>query len=61
MIAVQYDGFVPKHILEFVPEEEKTEEICKIAVQQNEWALEYVPEEKKTEEICSIAMTPSPN
>ena len=39
-----------------VPEELRTEEICRIAVTQSGYALEYVPEELKTEELCRIAV-----
>ena len=43
-------------ILEYIFEDKKTDEICKIAVQKNGYALSYVPEDKKTDEICKIAV-----
>ena len=47
-----YGGWV----LEYVPKDLRTEEVCLIAVKQNPYALEFVPEEFKTEELCELAV-----
>jgi hypothetical protein len=41
--------------LQFVPLELQTDEIIRLAVQQDGNALEYVPYPKITEELCKIA------
>ncbi len=33
-----------------------TEEICKLAVQQNGYVLEYIKQELMTDEICKLAV-----
>ena len=43
-------------MLEYIPENKRTNKICKIAVQQNGDALYYVPNDKKTDELCEIAV-----
>ena len=43
-------------MLEFVPEEFITFELCEIAVKNRGYALNYVPEELKTEELCLAAV-----
>jgi phage regulator Rha-like protein len=50
---LKYDGFA----LQFI--KEQTEEICKMAVQQNSNALNYV--KKQTEEICKMAVQQNSN
>lgn len=37
-----------------VDEQTKTYEICKLAVNQNNFAIKYVPIEKRTDEIMNI-------
>ena len=44
------------YMLEYVPDDMKTNEIYKTAVQQNGYILEFVPEDKKTDEICETAV-----
>ena len=44
------------YILYNIPKNDKTNKICKIAVQQNGLALRFVPTNKKTNEICDIAI-----
>jgi hypothetical protein len=39
-----------------VPDNLKTPELCKIAVEENEWALKYVPKALKTPELCKFAV-----
>ena len=51
--VVTQDGLA----LKFVPENNKTLDICEKAVTQNGKALEFVPNEKKTFDICEIAVT----
>jgi len=43
-------------MLEFVPDNLKTEEMCLLAVQEAGYVLEFVPEDLKTEEICLAAV-----
>jgi hypothetical protein len=50
--AVSQDG----RALQYVPEELKTPELCKIAVSQDGWALFWVPKELRTPEMCKIAV-----
>jgi hypothetical protein len=45
--------------LYFVPEDLRTPELCKIAVEKNGRALESVPEDLKTPELCRIAVEKS--
>jgi hypothetical protein len=42
--------------LEDVPDYLQTDELCKIAVQQDGCTLEYVYNKLKTEEICKLAV-----
>ena len=51
--VVTQDGLA----LKFVPENNKTSDICEIAVTQNGKALEFVPDNNKTFDICEIAVT----
>ena len=48
---------VKKHwwILQSIPQKYLTEEICKIAVQQNKDAMDYVPEELQEKMKCHIS------
>ena len=39
-----------------LPDERRTAEVCKAAVQQNGRALQYVPEERRTAELCKVAV-----
>ena len=48
---IKIDGL----FLNFLKKDEQTEEICKLAVQQNGYALKYVKIEQ-TEEICKLAV-----
>ena len=48
-------------LLKSVPNKEKTEKICKIAVTQNPHALKYVPAKLQTEELCRIALKIDPS
>lgn len=48
---VRENGFY----LRFVPEELKTPEMCKLAVESHGGALKFVPEEMKTLELCRLA------
>src|SRR5206468_2452135 len=50
---VSRDGWV----LEYVPDELKTNELCLAAVSNNGCALEYVPDELKTNELCLAAVS----
>jgi exosome complex RNA-binding protein Rrp4 len=43
--------------LKWIPEELKTEEMCRIAVAQNGRALQYAPWDLRTREICRLAAT----
>ena len=43
--------------MKYVPEEFKTQELCRLAIKNEGRALEYVPEEFKTYELCKIAVT----
>ena len=47
------------HVLKTL--KEQTEEMCKIAVQENGLALQYVHEKNKTEEICKLAVQQNQN
>jgi hypothetical protein len=49
--VIQQNGMA----LKYVPEAQKTEDLCLEAVKQNGWALEFVPEAQKTEALCFIA------
>ena len=40
----------------FISDDKKTEDLCKIAVQQVGYLLKFIPEDKKTDEICKIAV-----
>ena len=51
--AVQKDG----DVLEFVPEQWKTDSVCLAAVQQNGVSVYYVPENKQTPELCLMAVS----
>lgn len=51
MREVKIDG----NCLNEVPEEFRTEEICRIALQNRGEALAFVPKELKTKEMCMIA------
>jgi Domain of unknown function (DUF4116) len=50
--ALHQNGYA----LQFVPEEYRTPELCRLAVVQNGLALEFVPEEYRTYEICLLAI-----
>ena len=43
--------------LEDVPVQLRTEELCRLAVSNDGWALRYVPEELRTEELCRVAVS----
>ena len=43
-------------VLDYVPEEQRTLELCKLAVTQNGDALEFVPKELRTLDICKLAV-----
>ena len=43
-------------ILERIPDDNKTYEICKIAVQKYGSMIQYISDDKKTDEICKIAV-----
>ena len=45
----------------YVPEEFKTEELCRVAVSNNGFALVYVPGALRTEELCRIAVEDNGN
>ena len=45
-------------MLESVPEELKSPELCEIAVTNSGEALKFVPEELKTKKLCELAVTP---
>ncbi len=46
--VVQWDGLILQHI----PRNRITNNICKLAIQQNYNSIKYVPEDMKTNEIC---------
>ena len=43
-------------VLEHIPEINKTENVCKLSVEQDGSSLEFVPDDKKTENICLTAV-----
>ena len=43
-------------IFVYIPDNKRTYEICKLAVQYDAYALQYITEDKKTDEICKIAV-----
>ena len=47
-----YGGWV----LEYVPKDLRTEEVCLIAVKDFPYALKFVPDELKTKELCELAV-----
>lgn len=47
-------------LLKSVPVEERTEELCMIAVHQNPKALKYVPKKIQTEDLCKYALKKDP-
>ena len=44
-----------------MPEELKTEDLCRVAVSNCGWALKYVPEEWRKEELCRVAVNQNIN
>jgi hypothetical protein len=42
--------------LRYVKQELRTDEICKLAVKQNWYALEFVKQELMNEEICKLSV-----
>jgi Domain of unknown function (DUF4116) len=50
--AIEQNG----RVLQFVPENKKTPELCRMAVQQNGSTLFHVPEDQKTTELYRIAI-----
>jgi hypothetical protein len=42
--------------LRYIPEQLRTEELCKLSVQKNGWTLRFVPEKYKTPELCETAI-----
>ena len=42
--------------IRFIPIRYKTFKFCKLAIQQNSFALQYVPEKYKTQELCELAV-----
>ena len=47
-------------LLEFVPGEAITQEMCNVAVKEDPWLLEYVPDHLKTREMCVVAVKEDP-
>lgn len=47
--------------LENVPEEYKTQELCEMALDQNNEAFKFMPEKYKTKKICGIALRQNPS
>jgi len=43
-------------VLQYISNDNKTEDICKIAVQKYGLTLQYIPNDKKTDEICELAV-----
>ena len=39
-------------MLRFVPDDLKTQEMCKKSVQEHPYTLQYVPDNLKTQEMC---------
>jgi len=52
-LAVSQNG----NVLQFVPEERRTERMCFTAVSKDGYALQYVPEELRTERMCFTAVS----
>jgi Domain of unknown function (DUF4116) len=50
--AVQYN----EHILDYVPIEYRTSELCLLAVEQNRIAFQYVPKNQITKDLCRLAV-----
>jgi len=44
-------------LIEYINDNNQTDEICKLAVSQNGLALQYIKDEKQTNEICKIAVS----
>jgi len=49
--VLRYNGCV----LQYVPIESITKELCEISCKSNRWALEWVPDKFITKELCGIA------
>ena len=45
-----------RFVIYFIPKDKQTNEICKIAVQQDGYILHHISEDNKTNEICEIAV-----
>lgn len=57
-LAVSQDGLVLRYVQTKTEENAgRIQEICKIAIIHNWYALKYVPTEWKTKEICKLAVT----
>jgi len=53
--AIEFDG----HMLEYVPPEFRSLELCRSAVRKHGAALQFVPNELKIPEICELAVSQS--
>ena len=49
-----------ENLLELVPDQYKTQEMCNEAVQSFPWALEHVPDQFVTQKMCNEAVKKSP-
>ena len=43
--------------IQYIKDENQTNEICRIAVKQNGLSLQYINDEKQTNEICRLAVS----
>jgi len=49
--ALKYNGY----LLQYVPEDQRTMELCEIACKKHGYLLQYVPEDQRTMELYEIA------
>ena len=47
-------------MLEHVPDQYKTQEMCNEAVQRDPWILEYVPDQFVTQKMCNETVKSEP-
>ena len=47
-------------MLEYVPDQYKTQKMCNKAVQSEPWMLEHVPDQYKTQKMCNEAVKSDP-
>ena len=47
-------------MLEYVPDQYKTQEMCDKVVKENPWMLEHVPDQFVTQKMCNEAVKKSP-